>query len=68
MIKLLQDGHIDIVSETALSALLFEEEAGAEILLLEWKKGVAAYHTVFFCAYRQWSTDAFRFERMQNRI
>ena len=47
-IKLLQDGHIDIVSETALSALLFEEEAGAEILLLEWKKGVAAYHTVFF--------------------
>ena len=48
MIKLLQDGHIDIVSETALSALLFEEEAHAEILLREWKNGVAAYHTVYF--------------------
>ncbi len=48
MIKLLQDGHVDVVSETALSALLFEDEADAEILLREWKNGVAGYHTVFF--------------------
>ena len=48
MIKLLRDGTVDVVSETALSALLFEEEAGAKILLREWKKGVAEYHTVFF--------------------
>ncbi len=48
MIKMLRDGRVDVVSETALSALLFEEEAGAKILLREWKKGAAQYHTVFF--------------------
>ena len=48
MIKLLRDGAVDLVSETALSALLFEEQAGAKILLREWKKGVAQYHSIFF--------------------
>jgi phosphonate transport system substrate-binding protein len=43
----LKVGTIDVVSETPLSALLFEEEAGAELILREWKSGVAAYRTVF---------------------
>lgn len=48
MLKYLRQGKVDLVSETALSALLFVEQAGAEILLREWKKGVPTYRTVFF--------------------
>lgn len=48
MIRLLRQGAVDMVSETPMSAFLYREEAGAEILLREWKKGVASYHTVFF--------------------
>jgi hypothetical protein len=39
MIAYLREGKVDLVSETALSALLFVERIGAEILLREWKKG-----------------------------
>lgn len=48
MAALLRDGKIDIVSETPFGALRLAEKAGAEILLREWKKGVATYRTVFF--------------------
>ena len=47
MIQKLRDGTVDVVSERPLSAFLFFEEAGAEILLREWRKGVPAYQTVF---------------------
>ncbi|MFW2371757.1 MAG: phosphate/phosphite/phosphonate ABC transporter substrate-binding protein [Gammaproteobacteria bacterium] len=47
MIRYLRQGKVDWVTETVFSALEFEREAGAEILLLKWKKGVATYHTVF---------------------
>ena len=47
MIRLLRTGAVDLFSATAFSAIQFAAEAGAEILLREWKKGVAEYHTVF---------------------
>ena len=47
MIGYLSEGKVDLVSEAVLSAILFSEQAGAEILLREWKKGAPWYHTVF---------------------
>lgn len=47
MIGYLSEGEVDLVSEAVFSALLFAEQAGAEILLREWKKGKPWYHTVF---------------------
>ena len=47
MIRLLRTGAVDVLSETAFSAVRFATEAGAEILLREWKKGVAEYRSVF---------------------
>lgn len=48
MIQYLKQGKVDWVTETVFSSVEFEQKAGAEILLLKWKKGVASYHTVFF--------------------
>lgn len=48
MINLLQKGAVDWVTETSISSVLFEQQAGAEILLRKWKKGVPMYRTVFF--------------------
>jgi phosphate/phosphite/phosphonate ABC transporter binding protein len=48
MVRYLREGKVDLVSETAFSAVRFETEAGAEFLLREWKKKVPQYHTVFF--------------------
>ena len=44
----LRSGQVDVISETPFTALRLIEETGAEILLREWKKGVAEYRTVFF--------------------
>ena len=48
MINYLKRGKVDWVTETVFSAVEFEEKAGAEIILLKYKKGVGKYHTVFF--------------------
>lgn len=48
MIRYLKRGKVDWVTETVFSAIEFEEKAGAEMLLLKHKKGVAVYHTIFF--------------------
>ncbi len=48
MIRYLRRGKVDWVTETAFSAVLYEEKAGAEILVRKWKKGVPEYYTVFF--------------------
>lgn len=48
MIELLRNGTVDWVTETSISSVLFEQKAGAEILLRKWKKGVPMYRTVFF--------------------
>lgn len=47
MIQMLRDGRVDLVSESVLSALQFEEAAGATPLMREWKKGVSTYRSVF---------------------
>jgi len=48
MIELLRTGKVDFVAETAFSAILYEELAGAEILLRQWKGGQASYRAFFF--------------------
>jgi len=48
MISYLKQKKVDWVTETTFSAVIFEQKAGAEIILRKWKKGVPEYHTVFF--------------------
>lgn len=48
MARYLKDGRVDVISETPFTALRLAEKAGAEIILREWKKGVAEYNSVFF--------------------
>lgn len=48
MMRYLREGSVDWVTETAYSALEFEQRAGARILLKKWKKGVGSYHSVIF--------------------
>jgi len=48
MIRQFRNDQVDIISETPFAALELAEKAGAEILLREWKKGIASYRTVFF--------------------
>jgi len=48
MISYLKQKKVDWVTETAFSAVIYEQKAGAEIFLRKWKKGVPEYHTVFF--------------------
>lgn len=47
MIRYLQSGRVDWVTETPFSALIFAQKTGAKIFLRKWKKGVPQYHTVF---------------------
>ena len=77
MITYLREGKVDLLSETALSALLFVEQAGAELLLREWKKGVPTYRTVLFtraekrnrgAARPDGSDDCFRRSRIDELI
>ena len=46
MVNLLRTGAVDMVSETVMSAFQFAERADAEILLREWKRGVADYESI----------------------
>ncbi|MDX1484880.1 MAG: phosphate/phosphite/phosphonate ABC transporter substrate-binding protein [Alphaproteobacteria bacterium] len=46
MARALKDGRVDFYSETVLSALYLEAYGEGEILLREWKKGVASYRSV----------------------
>ena len=48
MRQLMASGRVDIASETAFMALALEEAGVAELMLREWKQGVAEYHSVFF--------------------
>lgn len=43
MIELLKAGKVDVISETPFGAIELEREAGASLVLHEWKKGVAEY-------------------------
>ncbi len=48
MIRYLRRGKVAWVTETAFSAVIYEQKAGAEILVRKWKKGVPEYYAVFF--------------------
>lgn len=48
MRELLRSGEIDLLSETAFSAIELTQDNTAEMLLREWKSGVSEYHTVIF--------------------
>ena len=48
MVSYLKQNKVDWVTETASSAVTFEDKAGAELLVRKWKKGVPEYHTIFF--------------------
>ena len=48
MIDFLKQNKVDLVTETAFSAMQFHEEAGAELILRKWKKGVPDYHSLIF--------------------
>lgn len=48
LIRLLLDGRVDWVTETAYSAAVLEHRANAEILLRKWKYGVPSYQSILF--------------------
>jgi len=48
MVGYLRQNKVDWVTETTIHALIFQQQANAQLLLRKWKKGVAEYHTVFF--------------------
>ncbi|HEU0070609.1 MAG TPA: phosphate/phosphite/phosphonate ABC transporter substrate-binding protein [Alphaproteobacteria bacterium] len=50
MARLLQDGEIDMVSESPLSAVRLADMTGAEIVLREWKDKVPVYRSVVIVA------------------
>lgn len=47
-IEKIKAGEVDLITETPMSSLLYEELAGTKILLRRWKKGSAMYHSVIF--------------------
>jgi len=47
MAALLKSGEVDWVGETPFSAVLYEREAGSQMILLSWKDGVPSYNCVF---------------------
>jgi len=48
LVRYMREGKVDLVSESAFMASYLRDNAGAEPLLLAWRKGVPKYHTVFF--------------------
>ncbi len=48
VIKYLNEGKIDWVTETPFSAIIYANNCDVEIALRRWKKGVAEYKCVFF--------------------
>ncbi|GHE25223.1 phosphate/phosphite/phosphonate ABC transporter substrate-binding protein [Vulcaniibacterium thermophilum] len=57
MASYLRRGRVDWVTETAGSAMLLAQRAGARPLLITEREGVSRYHTVFF-ARRDGAVDA----------
>lgn len=48
MIRYLKQGKVDWVTETVFSSVVLQNEAGAEIMLRKWKKGVPDYYSLIF--------------------
>jgi len=65
MADMIRSGEVDVVSETALSALWFAESADAQPLMREWKKGVAAYRSVLIA---RKSSGVSRLEDLRDKV
>jgi phosphonate transport system substrate-binding protein len=48
MIGFLKEGKIDWVQKGVFQALMYEQQAGMEIMLRSWREGVPDYYTVIF--------------------
>jgi phosphonate transport system substrate-binding protein len=48
MAGLLREGAVDLVFDTAFPAVMYEEQAGAKLLLREWRDGAASYQGILF--------------------
>ena len=48
MCSLLRQGLVDVVFDTVFPAVAYEDEAGAKVLLREWRDGSATYRSVLF--------------------
>ncbi len=46
MLALLRAGEIDVITETVFSALVYADEADAELLLREWRYGTPTYRAI----------------------
>lgn len=65
MIRYIKQGKVDVITETAVSAALFKEQAGAELLLRRWKGGVAEYSSVIFS---RMDSGVDSFEDLQGKV
>jgi phosphonate transport system substrate-binding protein len=48
MVKLLREGGVDVTFDTVFPALTYEREAGANLVLREWRDGAPTYRRVLF--------------------
>jgi phosphonate transport system substrate-binding protein len=48
MAKLLREGAVDVTFDTVFPALTYEREAGATLLLREWRDGAPTYRSILF--------------------
>ena len=48
MIDRLRAGEVDLIMDTPFSALTYERDTGAQLLLRAWKGGVPSYRSGFF--------------------
>ena len=48
MTRLLRERTVDLVFDTAFAAVLYEKQAGAKLLLREWRDGAPSYQGVLF--------------------
>lgn len=47
LISALQQGHIDVISSTVYSALLYQQEANTQPIAVRWKKALSSYQSLF---------------------
>jgi phosphonate transport system substrate-binding protein len=57
MVALLREGVVDLIPESIFSAVTYADKAGAELILREWRDGVASYHSVLFAKKDSGITD-----------
>ena len=48
MCALLREGRVDLAFDTVFPAVTYEDEAGAKVLLREWRDGLTTYRSVLF--------------------